>query len=266
MRGGEYTFLTNQVKGFNIEVFEEDGPDAEPVDDWGPAASDPERIGLPAFAKITLTIELKPRIDRESMDRTGRDRRTIDYVRYVRFPERLRFEEEAIPRLTIPSAPGAAGEGDGTDPDDPTNDPGNLDPRHPTGRPAAAAAVPRPGQGLRRRALSARPEAALAPGERRVRWGAVALRPHGGSEGFGTETSRPRSGDFHRRDQQRVDAATVLRGWQCLPSSSGPQRHGAHKVVESGRCDLPASGSSRSDVELLHLHWPRSPPHTLTTR
>lgn len=136
MRGGEYTFLTNQVKGFNIEVFEEDGPDAEPVDDWGPAASDPERIGLPAFAKITLTIELKPRIDRESMDRTGRDRRTIDYVRYVRFPERLRFEEEAIPRLTIPSAPGAAGEGDGTDPDDPTNDPGNLDPGGTlTGRP-----------------------------------------------------------------------------------------------------------------------------------
>ena len=35
MRGGEYTFLTNQVKGFNIEVFEEDGPDSDPVDDWG---------------------------------------------------------------------------------------------------------------------------------------------------------------------------------------------------------------------------------------
>lgn len=127
MRGGEYTFLTNQVKGFNIEVFEEDGPDSDPVDDWGPSAGDPERIGLPAYAKITLTIELKPRIDRESMDRSGRDRRTIDYVRFVRFPERLRFEEEAIPRLTIPNAPGVAGTGDGTDPDDP-NDPGNLDP------------------------------------------------------------------------------------------------------------------------------------------
>ena len=127
MRGGEYTFLTNQVKGFNIEVFEEDGPDSDPVDDWGPSAGDPERIGLPAYAKITLTIELKPRIDRESMDRSGRDRRTIDYVRFVRFPERLRFEEEAIPRLTIPNAPGVAGNGDGTDPDDP-NDPGNLDP------------------------------------------------------------------------------------------------------------------------------------------
>lgn len=128
MRGGEYTFLSNQVKGFNIEVYEEDGPDSDPVDDWGPSAGDPDRVGLPAFAKITLTIELKPRIDRESMDRTGRDRRTIDYVRYVRFPERLRFEEEAIPRLTIPNAPGAAGQGDGTDPDDPANDAGNLDP------------------------------------------------------------------------------------------------------------------------------------------
>ena len=124
MRGGEYTFLTNQVKGFNIEVFEEDGPDSDPVDDWGPSAGDPERIGLPAYAKITLTIELKPRIDRESMDRSGRDRRTIDYVRFVRFPERLRFEEEAIPRLTIPNAPGVAGASDETDP----NNPGNLDP------------------------------------------------------------------------------------------------------------------------------------------
>lgn len=133
MRGGEYTFLSNQVKGLSIEVFEEDGPDAEPVDDWGPSSGDPERVGLPAYVKITLTIELKPRIDRESMDMSGADRRTIDYVRYVRFPQRLRFEEGAIPRLAIPAAPGAQGaaaQGQGTgDPNDPTgstNPGGNL--------------------------------------------------------------------------------------------------------------------------------------------
>lgn len=128
MRGGEYTFLSNQVKGFNIEVFEEDGPDTDPVDDWGPSSADPERIGLPAFVKVTLTIELKPRIDRESFNTTGSDRRTIDYVRYIRFPERLRFEEGSIPRLSIPGASGSAAGADGTDDPNATNDPGaNLD-------------------------------------------------------------------------------------------------------------------------------------------
>ena len=33
--GGSYIYLSDQVKGFNIEVFTEDGPDAEPYDSWG---------------------------------------------------------------------------------------------------------------------------------------------------------------------------------------------------------------------------------------
>ncbi|MEM1448187.1 MAG: prepilin-type N-terminal cleavage/methylation domain-containing protein [Planctomycetota bacterium] len=110
LRGGEYTFLSDQVKALNIEVFSEDGPDADPLDEWGPRAGDEELIGLPAWIRISLTVELKPRIDRESIDFSGGDRRTVTYMRVVRFPELLRVEEGQIARLALPSSPG------GTDP------------------------------------------------------------------------------------------------------------------------------------------------------
>lgn len=113
---GQYTFLSDQVKGLNIEVFEEDGPDAEPIDDWGPQAGEVDRPGLPAFIRISLTIELKPRIDRESMDFSGNNKRTVTYVRSVRFPEVLRVEDGEIARFGIPPAPGASNPGDGAAP------------------------------------------------------------------------------------------------------------------------------------------------------
>ena len=106
-QGGSYIFLSDQVKGFNIEVFTEDGPDAEPYDGWGEISGDEELIGLPAWIRLSLTVELKPRIDRESMDFSGRDRRTMTYTRVVRFPEALRVAEGDIPRLALPQAPGA---------------------------------------------------------------------------------------------------------------------------------------------------------------
>lgn len=139
MQGGEYTFLSDQVKGLNIEVFHEDGPDADPEDEWtaeslaplpglppstvvagtSNAGNEGEGIGgLPAWIRISLTIELKPRIDRESMDFSGADKRTITYVRNFRFPTVLRVETGSIPRMGIPPAP-AAGAGT-TDPNDPT--------------------------------------------------------------------------------------------------------------------------------------------------
>lgn len=110
LRGGEYTFLSDQVKDLNIEVFTEDGPDADPLDEWGPRSGDPELIGLPAWIRISLTVELKPRIDRESMDFSGKDKRTMTYVRVIRFPESLRPEEGQIARLGLPSSPGGGGD------------------------------------------------------------------------------------------------------------------------------------------------------------
>ena len=136
MEGGDYTFLSDQVKGLNIEVFHQDGPDAEPEDEWNeesraPAPgtlvasgvsatsntlSDDDGIGgLPAWIKISLTIELKPRIDRESLNFSGTDRRTITYVRNFRFPSSLRVADGEIPRLGIPPAPGSAGDPNNTD-------------------------------------------------------------------------------------------------------------------------------------------------------
>ncbi|MEM8713901.1 MAG: prepilin-type N-terminal cleavage/methylation domain-containing protein [Planctomycetota bacterium] len=136
--GGEYTFLSDQVKGLNIEVYHMDGPDAEPEDEWtaesraplpgdlqGDGAggiantiSDTDGLGgLPAWIRISLTIELKPRIDRESMDFSGSNKRTITYVRNVRFPNVLRVAEGSIPRLGLPPAPsqaGGTGDGGGT--------------------------------------------------------------------------------------------------------------------------------------------------------
>ena len=138
MEGGKYTFLSDQVKGLDIEVFHTDGPDSEPEDEWNAeslapppgveAASgitgttninaDADGIGgLPAWIKISLTIELKPRIDRESMDFSGNNKRTITYVRNFRFSDVLRVAEGDIPRFGIPPAPSASG--------DPT-DPGTL--------------------------------------------------------------------------------------------------------------------------------------------
>lgn len=116
LRGGEYTFLSDQVKGFNIEVFTEDGPDAEPLDEWGPRAGNDELIGLPAWIRISLTVELKPRIDRESMNFSGKDRRTVTFTRVVRMPESLRVEDGQIARLGLPAAPGTGS----SDPNDPT--------------------------------------------------------------------------------------------------------------------------------------------------
>ena len=91
--GGSYIFLSEQVKGFNIEAFTEDGPDAEPYDAWGERSGDEELVGLPAWIRLSLTVELKPRINRESMDFSGRDRRTMTYTRVIRFPEALRVAE-----------------------------------------------------------------------------------------------------------------------------------------------------------------------------
>ena len=128
LRGGEYTFLSDQVKDLNIEVYLEDGPDAEPVDEWGPRAGDPELIGIPAWIRISLTVELKPRIDRESMDFSGKDKRTITYVRVVRFPESLRVEDGQIARLGLPSTPGGTGDPGSTTPGEGDGDDGGMIP------------------------------------------------------------------------------------------------------------------------------------------
>lgn len=107
--GGEFTFLHDRVKDFDIQVFSEDGTDAEPFEDWGLEES--EDIGVPARLEITLVLELQRRIEREALMRAPNYLTEVTYKRVIRLPEWLRVDEEQIPVPLIPSA------GDQDDPD-----------------------------------------------------------------------------------------------------------------------------------------------------
>jgi prepilin-type N-terminal cleavage/methylation domain-containing protein len=108
---GTFQFLHDRVRGFEIQVYAEDGPDAEPLDQWG--IEDSENIGLPAWIEIELTLELAPRLARETVLFNSRDRSTVTYMRIIRLPESLRLEESNIPMPMIPSI---VGEGSDSDP------------------------------------------------------------------------------------------------------------------------------------------------------
>jgi len=107
--GGTFLLLNDRVKGLEIQCYAEDGPDAEPVDEWGVQEGD-ENIGFPARIEISLTLELAPRLVNEQLIVAPIDRRTIVYRRVIRLPESLRRPEEMIPIPVIPraTAPSAA--------------------------------------------------------------------------------------------------------------------------------------------------------------
>ena len=98
--GGRFALLADRVKGFNIEVYAEDGPDAEPEEAWEADESYEEDFtGLPARIEITLTLEMAPRLVREQL---VFDRRTLEYRRVIRFPEALRDVIDISPVPVIP--------------------------------------------------------------------------------------------------------------------------------------------------------------------
>ena len=102
--GGIFLLLHDRVKGFEIQCFAEDGPDAEPVDEWG-VADDDENIGFPARIEIVLTLELAPRLVNEQLIVAPINRRTIEYKRVIRLPEALRRPEDRIAMPIVPRAP-----------------------------------------------------------------------------------------------------------------------------------------------------------------
>jgi prepilin-type N-terminal cleavage/methylation domain-containing protein len=120
--GGNFLYLHDRVKGFDIQCFRKDGVDEEPVDEWGTTEGS-EDIGLPTRIEITLTLELAPRLVNEQLLVAPADRRTMVYKRVFRFPNTLRPEEEMIAVPVIPQVPaataggaaGAAGQGKGTE-------------------------------------------------------------------------------------------------------------------------------------------------------
>jgi type II secretion system protein J len=98
--GGQYTFLHDRVKHFDIQVFTEDGPDAEPEEEWDPGI--PDQRGLPRRIQIELVLELAPRILREQLAVAPVEKRTVTYRRVLRLPESLRASLKAPPMPAIP--------------------------------------------------------------------------------------------------------------------------------------------------------------------
>ncbi|MEO6710312.1 MAG: type II secretion system protein [Planctomycetota bacterium] len=109
--GGQFIFLHDRVRHFDIQVFTEDGPDADPIEEWNVNPSDLEKMGLPARLQIELTLELAPRIQREQIVFRSADKRTITYRRVIRIPQSLRETLKAPPIPEIPKLGSANGAG-----------------------------------------------------------------------------------------------------------------------------------------------------------
>ena len=112
---GLYIFLYDRVRSFDIQVYLEDGVEAEPLDEWGADSSDPESIGLPARLEITLVIEVPKRIGKGEMlpfAQAAKIEQT--YRRIIRLPQSVRFADaREIPRPRVPERPAASGGGGG---------------------------------------------------------------------------------------------------------------------------------------------------------
>ncbi len=109
--GGAFTFLHGRVKNFEIQVFKEDGPEAEPLDSWNEAG---DADGLPLRLQIELTLEMAPRIAREQLAIAPIDQRTVVYRRIVRLPPVLIESQDVVPVPVIPVLTPADQVGDGS--------------------------------------------------------------------------------------------------------------------------------------------------------
>ena len=115
--GGSYTFLSDRVKSFSIEVFMNDGEDEQVILDWASANStEPEHQGLPASIVVNMTLENTPRLLQEQIEFSSTQLMTVTYQRTMRFPEELRGTEEEMAFLAIPSPPDSVN-GSGEDAD-----------------------------------------------------------------------------------------------------------------------------------------------------
>lgn len=106
--GGNYIFLHDKVVSFNVEVYTEDGEDAEPLEEWGVNPSDPDTTGLPARLVITIVIEIEPRLLYETQAYMRIPQKRV-FQRIIRLPQTLRMEPNQLLRFAVPTAPSGAG-------------------------------------------------------------------------------------------------------------------------------------------------------------
>lgn len=141
--GGTYTFLHDHVKNFEIQVYDEDGPNVDPLDDWG---DDEEHVGLPKRVEIRLTLELAPRLTHEQLRIAPVDKRTVTYTRILRFSEDLLAQLEIQPMPVVPnfaaSKPQQQGGGGATQQQNGAGGPGNT-----TGGSSSIGTTRGPGRG-----------------------------------------------------------------------------------------------------------------------
>jgi len=100
-REGEYTFLHDRVKSFDITVYDEEGPDAEPLDEWNSEAEPENR--LPLRIEIELRIEMAPRLldpARAATELQGQ--LEVTYTRSFRLDEPLLLAFDVEPVARIP--------------------------------------------------------------------------------------------------------------------------------------------------------------------
>ena len=98
--GGLFTFLHDGVKHFDVQVYNEDGPDADAMEDWNPELE--EQQGVPLRLEILLTLELSPRINKEQLTIAPVEQRTVNYRRIIRFPATQMLELDTAPIPVIP--------------------------------------------------------------------------------------------------------------------------------------------------------------------
>ena len=120
MQGGSYTLLHDRVKGFDIQLYDEDGPDAEPIEEWGKEGGNEDHQGLPLRIEINLTLELNPRLINQTSSRNVRE---MTYVRTIRLPQSLllAFDIQPVPAIPTPTTPNT------TEVGGPAAGPGGLD-------------------------------------------------------------------------------------------------------------------------------------------
>ena len=100
--GGRFTFLHDRVRGFEVLVFDENGPDAEPIESWGIATADEEFRGLPVRIEIRLELELAPRLINEQSTFMPEQKRRVVYQRMIQIPQRLKDARSVRPVPVIP--------------------------------------------------------------------------------------------------------------------------------------------------------------------